>query len=489
MLPLDLQPKKAFALRDYQAQAIDGVKSAFRSGQKGVFLVAPTGAGKTQMFTSLIEEWVADGARCAIAAHRGELIKQAGKTVVSRGLHYGIIKAKPSTNPQAPIQIVSIDSMRVRELPWEPDYIVLDEAHLAKADRYTLFLSKYPNAKVLLVSATPIRGDGSGFTELASELIITSTISELITHPEGPFLVEPKLYAGSDLGEALDQQVKTTAGDYNQGQLEEFMCQISLVGDIVTEYKRLASGRKGVVFCVGIAHSKQVAEQFNEAGIRAEHLDGTLPDTDRDGILSRLRDGQTQIITNANVLCEGWDEPSISYVGLARPTKSLALYIQQAGRGLRIHPESRKSDCVIVDHGQNVDLHGHILDDREWSLFGTGKVKKKKKKPKKCVNCEAIMPQKATKCRVCGYEKLTILEVTTLAAKVDEVKTEHPFFKEYRKLLRFAMAKGRKPGWAYFAMVEKYTKGVVDKVLTYRDTMRLQKEVTDERVSIKREEV
>jgi DNA repair protein RadD len=452
-----------------------------------VFLVAPTGAGKTQMFTSLIEEWVADGARCAIAAHRGELIKQAGKTVISRGLHYGVIKAKPSTNPQAPIQIVSIDSMRSRDLPWEPDYIVLDEAHLAKADRFTLFLAKYPRAKVLMVSATPWRADGSGFSELATDLIITTTISELITHPEGPFLVAPKLYAGSDLGEALDQQVKTTAGDYNQGQLEQFMCQVSLVGDIVTEYKRLANGRKGVVFCVGIAHSKQVAEQFNAAGIPAEHLDGTIGEADREGILARLHSGQTQIVTNANVLCEGWDEPSISYVGLARPTKSLALYIQQAGRGLRIHPESGKTDCVIIDHGQNVDLHGHILDDREWTLEGTGKVKKKKKKPKKCPNCESIMPQKADTCPSCGYKKITIMEVTT-SATVAEVKTEHPFIKEYRKLLRFALANGRKLGWAYFAMVNKYSKEVVDKVLTYRECMRLQKEVTEERVSVQQKE-
>ncbi len=476
MLALNLFTSAPIVLRDYQQDAMQQVKDAFRDGRRGVFLVAPTGAGKTQMFTSLIEEWVRDGARCAIAAHRGELIKQAGKTVMSRGLLYGVIKAGPSSNPQAPIQIVSIDSMRARSLPLDPDYIVVDEAHLAKADRYTSFLVKYPDARVLCVSATPIRSDGSGFNDIAQELIVSATINDLITHPEGPFLVVPRLYTGSDLGDSLDKQVKTTAGDYNQGQLEEYMCQVELVGDIVSEYQRLASGRKGVVFCVGVKHSQTVAKQFNAAGIRAEHLDGSMEEFLRDGILHRLHTGQTQIVTNCNVLCEGWDEPSISYVGLARPTKSLALYIQQAGRGLRIHPASGKKDCVIIDHGQNVDEHGHILDEREWSLHGKGKVKSKKKKPKHCPQCDMLLPQTAMECLLCGWKKVTHLEVVQLGKAIEEKRVEHPFIQKYRKLLRFAKSKNRKPGWAYFAMVEQHDKVEVDAVLTYRECQRIQRE-------------
>jgi DNA repair protein RadD len=483
MLALNIPTTMPIVLRDYQAEAIRSVKDAFRDGRRGVFLVAPTGAGKTQMFTSLVEEWVRGGARCAIAAHRGELIKQAGKTVMSRGLFYGVIKARPSTCPQAPIQIVSIDSMRGRELPWVPDYIVLDEAHLAKAERYTSFVSRYPSAKVLMVSATPVRADGSGFEDIAQELIVSATVNDLIGHPQGPFLVPPRLYTGSDLGAALDEQVKTTAGDYNQGELETFMCQVSLVGDVVTEYQRLAAGRKGVVFCVGIKHSQTVAEQFNAAGIPAEHLDGDMKDPEREAVLCRLHTGQTRIVTNASVLCEGWDEPSISYVGLARPTKSLALYIQQAGRGLRIHPASGKTDCVIIDHGQNVDLHGHILDEREWSLQGTGKVKKKKQKPKHCPACDLLLPQAAMECRVCGWKKIVRLEVNTVSANFQEQKVEHPFLKKYRTMLRFAKAealkpgkKPRKPGWAYMAMVAQCGKEEVDKVLTYREMQRIHNE-------------
>lgn len=460
-------------LRYYQEQAIERVEDSFRRGNKGCFLCLPTGGGKTVIFTEIIRRAVAQGKRCVVVAHRGELIKQAGKTIDRNGMFHGVIKACNSTFPLAPIQVVSIDSMRNRELPWQPDLIVLDEAHLAKANRYNTFLARYPLAQRLLVSATPIRTDGTGFEDIADELIVAATVQQLV---DDGYLVPARIFTGSQLGDKLDQ-VKTLGGDYNQGQLETLMSGTQLVGDIVQQYKHRAMGRKGVVFCVGIDHSKAVAEQFNQAGIRAEHLDGTMEDPLREAILGRLSSGLTQIVTNASVLCEGWDEPSISYVGLARPTKSLALYIQQAGRGLRICPEMGKTDCIINDHGDNVERHGHILEERYWTLDGKAFKEKKKKKYKECQSCGELIPMAVRTCPACNFTPEG-RAVNVVTSEFVEVKAEilDPILKEYRTLLRFAKNRQRTPAWAYMKLIEKFGLQKVSKVLSTGTSKKYQNE-------------
>lgn len=467
-------------LRDYQEDAINRIEVTFTSGVRGVFLVMPCGAGKTVVFTDIIRRYVEREKRCVVVAHRQELIYQAGRTIIENSaLHHGIIKACDSTFPLAPVQIASIDSMRTRQLPWEPDLIVLDEAHLVKAKRYMAFLNQYPHAKLLLVSATPIRLDNRGFRDLAGEIIIGNTIQGLIEHPGGPFLVPPRIYTGSEITEGL-KSVKTLAGEYNQGQLENLMSRTQLVGDVTTQYLSKAMGRKGIVFCVGVKHSQAVCQQFNSAGIKAEHLDGAMNNKQRAGILERLRTGETTVITNCAVLCEGFDETSVSYIGLARPTKSLALYIQQAGRGLRICPEIRKTDCVIIDHANHIAEHGHLLEDHHWTLDGTLIIKKKKKKNyKECPVCGMWLPKTAQICDGCGY-RWPGRTVNVIQADFREAKTNiealHPVEREYRALLRFAKTKGYKSGWAYFRLIEKFGQEDVKTNLSYGKSKRHQSE-------------
>jgi len=463
------------ALRDYQQNAIDRVNASFTAGVQGCFLVLPTGGGKTIIFTDLIRQYVERGLRCVVVAHRQELIHQAGATIGRIDIPHGVIKAGPSTMPLAQVQVVSIDSMRNRVLPWSPDLIVLDEAHLCKADRYKNFLAKYPKAQRLLVSATPVRTDGSGFDDVAQALIIGATINDLINHPNGPYLVPPKVYTGGDITGL--ESIKMTAGDYNQGELETLMTGRQLVGDIVQHYLARAKGRKGVVFCVGINHSKITAQAFNEAGIVAEHIDGTMGDAERSGILNRLANGFTSIVTNASILCEGWDCPPVAYIGLARPTKSLALYIQQSGRGLRICPEIGKSDCIVIDHGNNVEEHGHLLDLRNWDLAGQGKDNKKKKpKPRHCKVCDAVIPQAANICPACGEDCTAIISIVTTESILTEVEAEitNPVILEYKRLLEIAASTGRKAGWAYYTLVDVFGGGVVKAQLSYSVSQRLQ---------------
>jgi superfamily II DNA or RNA helicase len=456
--------------RDYATLAQRRTMAAYEEGKRGVFVVAPTGSGKTHIFSWLTWSWILQGSNVAIAVHRETILEQTRATLAVYGVNYGIIKACNSTNPKASVQIVSIDSMRSRLLPWEPDYIIVDEAHLVKADRYLNFLDQYPYARRYFTSATPIRTDNRGFSDVCDELIVACTINQLIEHPSGPYLVPAIMLTGSDIS---DMDTQTTRSDE---RLEEYFRQVRLIGDITREYQAHALGRKGVVFCQGIAHSKDVARDFNDKGINCEHIDGEMSSIDQRAIRYRLKTGETQIVTNSDLLVEGWDEPSISYVGMGKWNKSLVRYIQEGGRGLRIHPGKR--DCIVIDHGENEDRHGHLMNDREWSLNGLIGVKQKKKKPIECKSCGAHLPNTNAKCYRCGYQKVTVLQVTTYEAEfgVKEAKAEHPIHKRYRLLIRAAKAKGRKLGWAYLCLLDDYGKETLDQLMPYRVQMRIQKE-------------
>lgn len=437
-------------LRDYQIKAKRGIYHAWKEGKRGVFLCLPTGAGKTVTFADIIKDAVAKDKVVALLAHRQELLKQAQKTLLRlAGVQAGIIMGADSTHPESLVQICSVDSMRRRVLPKEPDLIIVDEAHLVMSKRYLTFFGLYPEARRLLVSATPCRLDGTGFESLADELVVGETIEGLVARG---YLVPPKIFTGSDV-EADLKGIKKQAGDYKLGDLGELMTGTRLMGDVVEQYRTHANGRKGVVFCVNVEHAQQVAEAFKQAGIVAEAIDGSMDTHHREGILHRLHVGITRIVTNCNILCEGWDEPSISYVGLARPTKSLALYIQQAGRGLRLH--EGKEDCIIIDHGANVSEHGHILQTRFWSLDGKTYKPKEAKPFKECRACGSWQPKTAESCGHCGYvwpkRNRIIQAVASNIGMVDDVAC--PVEALYSQCLKKAAKQGKKAGFAYFEAV------------------------------------
>jgi hypothetical protein len=195
-------------------------------------------------------------------------------------------------------------------------------------------------------------------------------------------------------------QINAKTGEYQQEGAAKAMDRRELVGDVVEHYQRLAGGRRGVVFAASVEHSQHVAEAFMAAGIRAEHLDGETDSDVRDAMLAKLRRGDITIVCNYGVLTEGWDEPGVGYVAIARPTKSLSLYLQMAGRGLR--PAAGKADALLVDHAGVVHQHGLPQDDREWSL--EGRVKRKGAVAvRTCPQCYAALPGGTMVCTECGH--------------------------------------------------------------------------------------
>jgi superfamily II DNA or RNA helicase len=216
------------------------------------------------------------------------------------------------------------------------------------------------------------------------------------------YLVRPRIFT-SDVAPDL-KGITVRAGDYAPGELAAACDRPTLVGDIVAHYQRHGGGQRAVVFAAGVEHSRHLTEAFRAAGIAAEHLDGKTPAEERDAILTRLREGSTRVVSNVGVLTEGWDEPLVGVVILARPTKSVALMLQMAGRGLR--PAEGKS-AVLLDHAGCVAAHGAPQDPREWSLAGKAKragATGGASPLKRCPECGRMVERTEPVCPECGYE-------------------------------------------------------------------------------------
>jgi superfamily II DNA or RNA helicase len=260
--------------------------------------------------------------------------------------------------------------------------------------------------------------------------------------------------------------VRTRGGDYEERALADAVDRTVLVGNIVDHWLRLAQGIRTVVFAVSIAHSRHIVERFQQAGVAAEHLDGTTPTAERDAILARLESGETLVVSNVGCLCEGWDQAAVKCAILARPTKSPGLYLQQAGRILRPWNGLR---AMVLDHAGCVQMHGLPQDDRAFSLDGDERRQKKaegqesaSKAVRICTKCFAVLPPSVGICPECGFESPkvevpheadgTLIEMTGNAGDV----ADDPRFEEWQKLVATAAKKGFKPGWAYYRFKERY---------------------------------
>ena len=162
------------------------------------------------------------------------------------------------------------------------------------------------------------------------------------------------------------QGIKVTAGDFNLKELSQAVAEADITGDLVPMWKKYADGKKTVLFAVDIAHSKECAKAFTDAGISAEHIDGKTPAKERDAILERFRTGKTLVLCNCNIVTEGFDVPTIEAIQCVRPTLSLVFYLQMFGRALR--PSPGKEYAVFIDHTNNWGVHGLPDKAQEWSL-------------------------------------------------------------------------------------------------------------------------
>jgi superfamily II DNA or RNA helicase len=384
-------------LRPYQVHSIAAVRDAIRSGKRRIMLTIPTGGGKTYTAASIIAGAVHKGKRSLFVAHRLELIDQTVASFHRLGLDcVGVIRANDKRRDAVqPIQVASIQTLARREQQ-AVDLIIIDEAHRGTAKSYVDHLfDRHPKAVIIGLSATPVRADGHPLGSHFDELVVGAKYSDLI---DGGSIVAPIVYSTPIVADL--SKVRTSGGDYNVQDLEAAMNKGVLVGDLVEQWLKRPRQRT-VAFAVSIAHSRAIVARFTGVGVAAEHLDGTTPEDERRAILARLASGETTVVSNVGVLTEGWDLPACKTMILARPTKSLGLYMQMAGRILR---PFEGVTPIINDHGCNVDRHGLPHVDREWSLSKQKKKKNEAPPVKACPACFAfVLIGKAT-CPHCGHE-------------------------------------------------------------------------------------
>lgn len=444
------------ALRPYQVEAVENIRAALRRGRRRVLLTLPTGAGKTLTAASMIAGALARGKRSLFVAHRKELIDQTVAAFARLGItSVGVIRASdPRRDSSQPIQVASVQTLARRKQD-DFDLVFVDEAHRSPARTYAEHVfERHAKAVIVGLSATPVRQDNKPLGAQFDELVVGARYSDLIA---AGYLAAPLVYSTPllpDLG-----TVRTSGGDFNAEDLEAAVNRGSLIGDLYTQWAKHPPART-VAFAVSVAHSRAIVERFAAEGVRAEHLDGTTPEDERVAILARLASGETTLVSNVGVLCEGWDLPSCKRLIVARPTRSLGLWLQMAGRILRPHDGQRP---IILDHGGNWDRHGAPHMDREWSLDAKPQGAPGVAPSRVCPECFAHILASAKVCPLCGAEQpiaekppVAPMHEVDLALRalvaVEGLEGEPERLERFRELYRIA----RERGWMAGAVVHRY---------------------------------
>ncbi len=429
-------------LRPYQREGIKKIFEAWNPDKlnlMNVLFQMPTGTGKTTVFSEIVRKAHAKSKKVLIVVHRTELVEQIADRLATFQVNAGIISANLKTTPDLDVQVATIQTLSRRAKP-PADIVIIDECHHAKANTYKKLWDIYPNARFLGVTATPVRINGEGFDDLFDILIPLGSLSYFF---EKGYLAPIKhLVCGiPDLS-----KVKQKMRDYDIQMLRNVMLDNTLMANLVESYQKYIPGKKTIVFAVDIEHSKEIIERYTNAGIPAAHLDATTPKKERKEILQKFRDGEYLILSNVDIVSEGFDVPDCEAVQLARPTKSLVLYLQQVGRCMR--PAPGKENGIVLDNAGLWLEHGLSYIDREWTLEG-----KKKRRSSK-----AALPE------VIGYdEEGQIREVKkpheAEGLELMELTEELERLLIFESFLRFAISKEHK----LISAVYKYRDYLIDK--------------------------
>lgn len=389
-------------LREYQRQFIEDVQNEFEH-HKRVVGVAPCGAGKTIMTGWIIREATQRGKRSIFFVHRHELIRQTSETFDRLSIEHGIIASGVKSQLDLPVQIASVQTLarRLKTVP-APDYLICDECHHILANTYKKIVDAYSDSYLLGVTATPQRMGGINLGDVFTSMVKSLTVDELIDLGN---LTDFKYFAtASDLNL---KNVKIKFGEYVNSDLAKVMSNQKIIGGIVENYLKYARGKSAICYCVNIKHSKKVAAAFNNAGIIAAHVDGETPSQTRERLVEAFRLGKIKILCNAELFSEGFDVPNMQAVILARPTKSLTLFIQQALRPMRPDLNDPKKVAIIIDHVQNYSRFGLPNAVHAWSLLPNPPKKHAIAPVKTCPKCRLVVALAQETCPECGYKFVT----------------------------------------------------------------------------------
>lgn len=464
-------------LRDYQERIVQMVRQEVHAGHKRILVVLPTGGGKGVVAAKMMEMAAEKGNDSIFFADQRELIYQLGAHLDRMELPNQVLMAgvKNEFESYEEFDKAGHCTLAAKDTLWsrrkkiefpEAKLVQADEVHKSLARTWKAVLDHYEDSIIVGWTATPCRGDGKPLGNYYTSMVQGATYQEL---QAGGHLLPVKAIAPVrvDL-----KGLKSARGDYVQKQLENRMNQDAMVGDIIKEWKQRSEGRQTIVFASGIGHSLHIRNEFDLIGVKAEHIDGTIPVERRNEIMERLKAGEIKVICNFGVLTTGVDVPGLSYMICARPTKSFGLWRQMGGRIQR--PSLGQDHCFIQDHSNNCWEFGYPDEDVEWDIDGTKKIqdKIKEKKAKEPIESRKLICKKCASkfsgtlvCPNCG---------TMWERPPDEIKMEEGVLKEIERkrlnrnsskqekqefwndCLGWAIGTGRKIGAASHRYKERY---------------------------------
>jgi DNA repair protein RadD len=380
-------------LRPYQTQLVTEIRGQYQLSRKAVLAVLPTGGGKTVCFAHIAQAASVKGNRVLILVHRAELLDQASRAMP---VPHGIIAANRAMDLSHTVQVASVQTVarRLHLLPRDFfQLLVVDEAHHTTAGTWAKVIEHFAQAKLLGVTATPIRGDGRGLGEHYQAMVQGPTSQQLT---DDGYLAPARVLAPPGFDSA---GLRKRMGDFDTKQAEQRVGTI--MGDCLGHYRKHLSGQTAIAFCCSVAHAEAVAGLFQSAGIAAASIDGSMDTGTRRDLLQRLAVGDLKVLTSCALIGEGVDVPSVGGCILLRPTASVGLHLQMIGRCLR--PQPGKT-AVVLDHVGNTLRLGHHLEERDWTLDGLRK-RDREAAPsvKVCPQCFATSMSAVTVCSDCGH--------------------------------------------------------------------------------------
>ena len=373
---------KEIKLFDYQEDMKERIEKALRL-HRSVMAQMPTGTGKTYLLTAVIDSFVSNNPKekVWIVAHRRELVSQIDETV--RKFHS--YSASNTSSLLSSVKAMSIQWLmrHYDEIEEEPGMIVIDEAHHALAKTYKEMWERFPKANFLGLTATPCRLNGKGFTDLFDVLVQSWAVPEFIS--KGRLATYDFVSIKSDgvTQRLIDSLQKRGAdGDYQNKEMDMLLNKKPSIERLYRSLEEYAKDRKGIVFAINISHAQKITKLYQEHGVKAIAIDSKTPATERQQDIEAFKKGDIQVLVNVDIFSEGFDCPDVEFVQLARPTLSLAKYLQMVGRGLRV--AKGKKNCVIIDNVGLYRVFGLPSQVWNWNAMFEGKLKvgKRKETPK-----------------------------------------------------------------------------------------------------------
>ena len=369
---------KEIKLFDYQEDMKERIEKALRL-HRSVMAQMPTGTGKTYLLTAVIDSFVSNNPmeKVWIVAHRRELVSQIDETV--RKFHS--YSASNTSTLLSSVKAMSIQWLlrHYDEIEEEPGMIVIDEAHHALAKTYKEMWERFPKATFLGLTATPCRLNGKGFTDLFDVLVQSWSVPEFIS--KGRLATYDFVSIKSDgvTQRLIDTLQKRGAdGDYQNKEMDMLLNKKPSIERLYQSLEEYGKDRKGIVYAINISHAQKITKLYQEHGVKAIAIDSKTPATERQQDIEAFKKGDIQVLVNVDIFSEGFDCPDVEFVQLARPTLSLAKYLQMVGRGLRV--AKGKKNCVIIDNVGLYRVFGLPSQVWNWKATFEGKLKYGRKK-------------------------------------------------------------------------------------------------------------